>query len=212
MLTLGMKYVFRDFWGGYNYSSKGTYEEVIAHLVYVVLTIYVVGWIESVREEGKDPTVSNIVHDLTKCRDVALDYLRVMGTERVNCELRQGVNNIEILTRYMNLPELYREDRYAFCLSGDVLWVGYSLRQWKRSFFEFWGTSILDCIFSLLLFHPRDKVGRKNCKRLALRAMEVGLYGSYDLRTPPYSVDDRLYRLRDDAVWMPVSRIDIEWQ
>ena len=188
--------------------SRGTCEEGAGIVFAVVATIFLVGWVESMREEGNDPTVSNIVHELNKCRDAALTYLNSKGQEAVRLSLREDVNYIDSLAAYMDVTEHYQENRYAFCLSRDILWVGCSLRRWKRSLFALWGTSIFDSFFSLLLHHPQDKMGRKNCKRLIRVASEVGLYGSSSLNEPPRSIEDRFYRIQDDVVWMPVSRIE----
>ena len=207
MLSFGLKYAFLGFFGAYNDYLKGFGQDTVGPLIILLLAIYLIVWVESTREESEDPTVSNIVHELTKCCDAIWTYLHDEGEEKVRNELKEGVNHIDILAYYMDVPGLYRADRYAFCLNGDVLWVGCNLRQWKNSFSAFWGASLLDSCVALLLFHPWDKMGRNNCKRLAQRALEIVLYGSSGLDKPPRSLEDRTYRVWDDVVWMPVSQI-----
>jgi hypothetical protein len=55
--------------GGYLGRSKGTQGEAIMLLFGMVVVFTVVAWVAEAREEHNDPTVSNIVYELTQYRD-----------------------------------------------------------------------------------------------------------------------------------------------
>ena len=186
-------------------ARPGTEADLIGWIITLIGCVLVISWLLDLRDDWQDPTVSNIVHDLRKCRDAAWLYLNARASETSLQIPSPSVNRIELLRPFLDDPEKYRSGQYAFRETPGGLWVGCNLRNRTDSFpLAFWIPRWLIRLIAAAGGHPSDKMDYRNCVRLARRAPEVGLYGTPGIDIPPSDIPERFYRSRDDAVWMQV--------
>lgn len=133
---------------------------------------------------------SNIVSDLRNCKAAAFMYLEDHSQD-ITPKLIPNVNNIALLHPYVDNPGRYAPDQYAFCVTNNVVWVGFNIQMYAKV--------LAPSIWARLLGETPDPVEEK----LESRSVTVGLLSSSSLEIPPVSNDSaHSYKKGDGAVWL----------